>query len=163
MARVAPTSTGNPNEVHSGDVPIRPYQVLDMTSPQAVRSTDIITSVDDDVLQGTYADQLAFNEERLDIRIEPGRERNAAKAVDVSVNGDRRFLPVGVPITIQRKFVEVLARAQPFGVTTEHEDAHHENPRNITHRNPYRAVAFSVLHDPSPRGHAWLNKISYEG
>ena len=43
MARVAPTSTGNPNEVHSSDVPIRGYQALDMTSPQGMRHTDIIT------------------------------------------------------------------------------------------------------------------------
>jgi hypothetical protein len=152
-----------PRELHSEDVPMRPYQVLDMTSPQAVRPTDIIQSVDDDVLRGTYAEQLAFNEEPVELRIEPGQQRNAPRVVDVSVNGDRRWLPVGVAIRLQRKFVEVLARAQPFSVTTEHGNATEENPRNMIHKNPFRAVPFSILHDPNPRGAAWLNKISYEG
>lgn len=163
MSRVAPTSTGNPRERHIEDVPMRQYQALDMTSPQAVRPTDIIQSADDDVLIGTYADQLAFNEEPIELRIEPRPERNAARVVDVSVNGDRRWLPVGMPIRIQRKFVEVLARAQPFSVETDVGNATVDNPHNLIRKNPFRSIPFSVLHDPNPRGAAWLNKISYEG
>jgi hypothetical protein len=160
MARL---STNSARELHSEDIPLRPYQALDMTQPQAVRPTDIIQSVDDDVLIGTYAEQLAFNEEPIEIRLEPRQERNAPRVQDVSVNGDRRWLPIGVPIRIQRKFVEVMARAQPYGVETDVGNATVDNPHNIIHKRPFRAVPFSVLHDPNPRGAAWLNKISFEG
>jgi hypothetical protein len=161
LSRVPNVST-SPRELHSEDLAKRPYQVLDMTAPQVLSQVSLIESVDSDVLPESYADKLAFNEEPVELRIEPRPERNAAGVVDVSVNGDRRWLPVGIPIRIQRKFVEVLARAQPFNVATEHGTAMEENPRNLIHRTPFRAVPFSILHDPNPRGAAWLNKISYE-
>jgi hypothetical protein len=161
MPRGIPNASGR--ELHSEDAPLRPYKTIDMSKPQGLRAHDIIQSVDDDVLRGTYAEQLDFNEELLDIRIEPGNTRNAAPFERVQVNDDWRWLPVGIPVTVQRKFVENLARAQSFGVETEHGTAHEENPRNMIHKRPFRAVPFSILRDPNPRGAAWLNKISYEG
>lgn len=160
MPRGIPNSRG---ELHSEDVPKRPYEVLDMTTSQVARPVGVIDSVDDDVLVSGQAERLAFNEEPIELRIEPRPERNAANVIDVAVNGDRRWLPVGRAIRIQRKFVEVLARAQPFSVTTETGTAMEETPRNLIHRTPFRAIPFSILHDPNPRGAAWLNKISYEG
>lgn len=154
----APTA----REVHTENMPIRGYQVLDMTSGQAIRPL-AIEPVDPEVLKADHAEKLVFNEDPLEIRLEPGRERNAPKVVDVAVNGERRWLPVGVPIRIQRKFVEVLARSQPFAVETRVGRADEEHPANDVLRNPFRQHPFTVLFDPNPRGVAWLNKISYEG
>jgi hypothetical protein len=158
-----PRGIPNSRELHSDDVPMREYQALDLTNPQGVLPIALIESVDDDILPADQAARLAFNEEVLTIRLEPRSERNAPKVQDVAVNADRRWLPIGQPLKIQRKFVEALARSQPFSVTTETGTAFEENPRNIIHKTPYRTAPFSVLHDPNPRGAAWLQKVSYEG
>ena len=160
MPRGVPNSRG---ELHSDDLPMREYAALDLTSPQGVLPIAMIESESDDVLPADYADRLAFNEEVLTIRLEPRSERNAPTVQDVSVNGDRRWLPIGTPLKIQRKFVEALARSQPFSVTTETGTAFEENPRNLIHKTPFRTAPFSVLRDPNPRGAAWLQKVSYEG
>jgi hypothetical protein len=144
-------------------MPMRQYEALDLTSPQGVLPIELIDSEPDDILPADQAARLAFNEEILTIRLEPRSERNAPTVQDVAVNGDRRWLPIGTPLKIQRKFVEALARSQPFGVTTETGTAFEENPRNVIHKTPYRTAPFSVLSDPNPRGAAWLQRVSYEG
>ncbi len=110
---------------------------------------------------GTTNDQLAelaFNEEVLTIRLERSPEKNAPKFVDAYVNGEQAWIPVGQPCNIKRKFVAVLARAQPYDVQTEVDDTDGE-PRNRVVRNARSKYPFSVLRDPSPRGFDWLTKV----
>jgi len=159
---MARTSTNR--ELHSESVPMRGLAVLDLTSPTApLPMAGIIESVDADVLRMDQPEKLQFAEEPIDIRLEPGSERNAPKWVPVAVNGDVKWLPVGTPIRIQRKFVEVLARCQPYSVATRHGSTMEERPHNHVERTPYRAHPFTILSDPNPRGGAWLQKVSAEG
>jgi hypothetical protein len=156
MARTAAS------EVFSENLPTRGFEPLDMTAPQAVRALETVSGIPDPMGFSSLADALAFNEEVLEIRLEPRAERNAPSMIDVSVNGDLRWLPIGVPIRIQRKFVEVLARSVTVGITTRHGTAHEDNPPNLIDKHPYRNAPFSVLKDPNPKGPAWLAKIIYE-
>ena len=160
MARGIP----NNRPTSTDDLAMRDYQVLDLTSPMLPPAGgENIVSVESHALPPTHADRLAFNEEPIEIRLEPRAERNPRRVARVSVNGEIRWIPIGVPVRVQRKFVEVLARAQPFGVTTDVGNAMEANPHNRVIRTPFREYPFTVLKDPSPRGNAWLNKISYEG
>lgn len=153
------------NELDSRDAPIRQYAVLDLSSPSAAPMPDgqIIESIDGDMLPPSQADRLAFAEEPLDIRIEPGRERFAPTTVRLGVNGETKWVPVGTPVRLRRKFVEVLARSQPFSVRTDVGNAMVENPHNRLERQAYRQHPFTVLHDPNPIGANWLTKVMAEG
>lgn len=118
-----------------------------------------------------YAKKLAFMEEWLQIQIypEPGA-KYPAKVVPVWVNGQgatiltdsgkkmvNGWLPIGVPVKTQRKFVEVLARAKSETVQTQvvKHEGHEENNalRYAQVKHP-----FSVIQD-SPEGMEWLSKV----
>lgn len=162
MARVAPV-TSPQRGVSTHDLPIQQMQVLDLTEPMAQLPIETIDSVENSALPKDHAERLAFMEEPIVIQLEPTSERNPPKAVFVGVNGDKRWVPVGVPVRMRRKHVEVLARAQPFSVQTDVGTAFEARPHNRIIRTSNRRYPFSVLEDPSPRGRAWLNKVSFEG
>jgi hypothetical protein len=69
------------------------------------------------------------------------------------------WLPIGVPLTTKRKYVEVLARSKPDAITTVHDDANVERPRNTVRRRTSAQYPLSVIQDPNPRGHEWLSRI----
>ena len=85
--------------------------------------------------------------------------------VDVYVNGVAEWIPVGRPWILRRKFVEVLARAKPISVQTQHEgigEGEDGMPNNRIIRNTSSMFPFSVLQD-SQRGIEWLNRLMAEG
>jgi hypothetical protein len=89
-----------------------------------------------------YLDELAFQEEPVTIILNPSSEKNAPTAMPVWVNGkgaevlpERRLagdrLSAGRPqADIKRKYLEVIIRAKLDAVTTMHDDATVERPRN---------------------------------
>jgi len=113
----------------------------------------------DDFLQNARFLQAAFMEDVMTIRIERGREKHAPQWVDVHVNGVVQWIRIGVKQNIKRKFVEVLARSQPFSVETSHGNSSEERPQNRVMRNSFAQYPFSVQHDPSPLGDEWLQRI----
>ena len=122
-----------------------------------------------------YLDDLAFMEEPVTIRLERSSEKNAPKTVPAAVNGkgcevflngkwlEMTYIPMGQPVTIKRKYVEVLARAKPDSVTTNVIERDNEDPQNVVDRVTTSKHPFSVIHDASPRGADWLTKIMLEG
>lgn len=155
---------GVPNRpISTEQLAIREPDVLDLTAPMAMPDVGVIEAVEDAALPATQAERLAFYEEPIVIRLEPSSERNAPRYASVAVNGDTKWIPVGVPVKLRRKHVEVLARAQPFGVETQTGTAMEANPHNRVVKTPYRRFPFTVLRDDNPRGQAWLNKVTYEG
>jgi len=121
-----------------------------------------------------YMADVLFAEDPVTIRIEPGQGRFAPKIWDCWVNGQgaeqlingqwvkKGWLPVGIPVTTKRKFVEVLLRAKHDNVqtrTARYED--HED--NIVDRMTSSATPVSIIHDPSPAGRDWIEKILREG
>lgn len=159
-----PRGVPNSREIHTADMPIRKFEALDLTETTIVGNLmDNIEPIDPDLMPKTQADRVAFFEEPLEIRIEPGRERNPQKIVPLGVNGETKWVPIGIPVRLRRKFVEVLARSQPYTVRTDVGSAMEQNPHNRLERETYRAHPFSVLHDPNPNGAAWLSKVMAEG
>lgn len=139
-----------------------PKRTLDPVSDLDDREEILIA--DASSLASDYAAALAFNEEPVTILLHRGREKNAPTHEHVSVNGKTIWIPVDQPTRIARKFVEVLARAQPMNVST---DSGESPGDQITFNNVNRSLSslcsFSVLEDKNPRGREWLTRVMREG
>lgn len=140
----------------------------------AIESRDemsTVVSAPEDAGKADYAAQLAFNEEPITIRIERSAEKFAPLVVDCWCNGkgaevliqgrwvETAYLPVGMPVTTKRKYVEILARSKIDSVQTKVEDRDSEKPRNVIERFTSSKSPFSVLEDKNPKGAAWLNSL----
>ncbi len=148
-------------EAHNAEMPVREMAPIDDADN---RASDIILSSEDQAAKG-YLDALRFNEEELTIFLHRGREKFAPQILDFYVNGQIAWVPVEREVKIKRKFVEVMARAQPMDVRTEShmvENSQDANTVNRIHRSLSANYSFSVRHDPNPRGADWLAKVMRE-
>lgn len=162
-------------ELNTGDMEVgqKPNIILPDDGPIDYQEGGIAAidgGTDDD-----YHAQLAFAEEAMTIRLEKSSDKFAPKTVDCWVNGKGveafmngkwvplGWLPVGIPVTTRRKYVEVLARAKPDSIQTEVEDATVERPRNEIVRSTSTKYPFSVIEDRNPKGAAWLTRVLMEG
>jgi hypothetical protein len=157
MARVPPTSISQ-DLIHTDDIATRTLPPIDTDADRE----NVIEPVDK-MLRTAELVQAKFMEDVLTIRIERGREKHAPTWVDVYVNGVCQWVKIGEPQKIKRKYVEVLARSQPFSVATEHGTTAEERPQNRIQRNQFAQYPFSVLHDPSPLGSEWIQRVYMEG
>lgn len=137
-----------------------------------LKQTGEILRLDGIEVDEAYLAELAFNEEWLEILINPSTHKNAADifenwsngiGAEMLINGKPiivRDLPVGKPITVKRKIVEQIIRARVTEVRTIYESTNVENPRNAIGRTDSRVHSFSVLHDPSgAKGHEWMRMV----
>lgn len=120
-----------------------------------------------------YAEALAFAEEPVTIQIMPGHEKFAQKFQQAWVNGKRAELwlhgqwiepkgvPVGVPITTKRKYVEVFARSVVDTIRTDviHPENPEEDVQNRVLHNVSANIVFMILEDRSPKAHAWRRSL----
>lgn len=125
----------------------------------------------DKPLNKDFLDELAFQEEPVLIILNPSSEKNAPTAFPVWVNGkgaevfqngkwmEIGYLPVGRPLTIKRKYVEVIIRAKLDSVTTLHDDATVERPHNRINRATSAVHSYSILEDTNPKGRAWAQEM----
>lgn len=125
----------------------------------------------DHELDTDYADALAFSEEPVKIILNQSAEKNAPTSFPVWVNGkgaevfqngrwdEIGYLPVGRPIIIKRKYLEVIMRSKLDAVTTTHDDATVERPVNRINRSTSAVHSFSILEDKNPRGAAWASEM----
>lgn len=101
-----------------------------------------------------------FMHEKVCIRIEPQSHEGAYKHVPMAVGSDYRLLPVGKPVWIERKFVEVLERARMReGKPT---DVDHNSQVNELAKIEYvtkHSFPYTVLEDRNPKGSYWLQKM----
>lgn len=153
-------------ELHSDTMPVEQMPPIADTSAY---DGDIILT--EDVLKKEYADELAFNEEPVVIRIEPSSEKNAAGAFPVWVNGQPAqvfqqgqwreigWLPVGQVLTVKRKVLEVIIRAKIDTIQTKILDEDGERPNNVIQRFTSPVHSFSILEDRNPRGPAWVQEL----
>lgn len=157
--------------LHSDDVEIEQQDDLidgQERKPEIVQGEPVRAAAKD---QQLLAD-LAMAEEPVEIIIQPRQEKNAAMVIYCAVNGvgakmlvnghwmpTTGYLPVNQPITIQRKALEVLARAKVTKIETWHDDATVERPRNGERRFTTGVHNFTVLRDDNPRGREWLTEL----
>ena len=134
---------------------------------------DNVVIADATALNNSYAEELKFMEEPVTILINKSPEKFAPLTVDCWVNGEGAevmtdkgwvkfgWLPVERPVTTKRKYVEVLARTKHMSVRTEVTQRSDGESNDILRSNSLKAQ-FSVLHDPSPKGSFWLQRILAE-
>lgn len=118
-----------------------------------------------------YLDALAMAEEPVTIRIERSAEKFPAPVIDCWVNGkgaellingkwvETKAVPVGMPVTVKRKYVEVLVRARVDSIQTEVVERDNEDPRNFVHRSASQKAPLSILRDENPRAQEWLQNV----
>lgn len=152
-----------PKEINTGNMEIGQRPAIAMPDDGfIVRENEEIAAIDSP-LDNDYFGALAFMEEPVTIRLERSQEKFSPQVVDVYVNGSPQWIKVGVPQTIKRKYVEVLARAKPDAVQTITGSLNDENPQNRIERYTSAKHPFSVLRDDNPVGIEWLTRILAEG
>lgn len=155
-------------ELHSDTLP-KVEQMPDISDDPSQYDGDIVLT--EDVLKKDYADALLFMEEPVTIRLEPSSDKNAATAFPVWCNGQKAqvfqggrwdeigYLPVGVPLIVKRKILEVIVRTKIDTVHTRVQEMDSERPNNVIQRFTSPVHSYSVLHDPNPRGPAWMQEL----
>ncbi len=109
------------------------------------------------------AEYEAFMESPVTIEINETTDVNAPPQVFVGVNGDARWLPRGVPVRLQRKFVERLAQAQEMRFSTvNNKDQDSDQGMKIL-RKTAQSYGFSVIQDNHPLGRRWLMRMQRSG
>lgn len=111
----------------------------------------------------TSAEIEKFMQDELVIVIHKSTDKNAVPRVPVGVNGEVAWLPRDTKIRIPRKFVERLARSQEATFRTDDNPDPRMDEGKIIRRTNGQVFPFQVLHDPSPRGAAWLQRVTREG
>lgn len=135
---------------------------LDMTIEELRDSLNatVSQSMDDPQLKAFFAD-ASFMEERVVVRVAPSANKDDPKIVEVWNNGVPQRMIRGEWTIVKRKYVEVMARAKPFGITTpEITDANGDRTTKIETHNGL-LLPFE-MRDQNPIGQAWLQRILQE-
>ena len=153
--------------LHSDDIKIE--QKPDISDDPAMRTGDIVVA--HQLPSKDYADELAFNEEPVTIRLNPSSDKNASSHYPVWVNGkgceifqngrwmECAYLPVSRNVTIKRKYLEVIIRAKIDSLHTEVSEPESETPRNNVQRFTSPVHSFDIIEDKNPRGSAWIMEL----
>lgn len=131
-----------------------------------------IVEADEAILRNKeYQARLAMGEEPVKIIIHAAAGDNPPMSYPARVNGigaeawindqwvSITHVPVETEVTLKRKYVECLIRAKITHITTRHDNAMVENPRNDTLRKTSAIANVQVLDDANPRGRAWLSDL----
>lgn len=106
-----------------------------------------------------HAQELAFNEELVEVMVHETTDENAENPIFTSCNGTPQYFYRGLPQTVRRKFVAILASCKEHGVSTpEATQADGTRVMNIRRTSSLK-YPFSVIHDPNPRGPEWLRSL----
>lgn len=155
------------HELHTESAPIE--QLPPIVTDSLDREPEVIFA--DRIESNDYLDALAFNEDAVTIRIEPGIEENApqfhpcwvnGKGAEVLVNGrwlEFKHFPVAEVLTTKRKYLEVLLRSKRNSIITHIVEQPGRDPINEVRRPTSATMAISIIHDPSPRAAAWMTEL----
>jgi hypothetical protein len=109
------------------------------------------------------AEYAAFMADPIIITLHTTTDKNAPPSVYAAVQGDGGWLPRGKKIRVPRSIVEVLARSQVTAFKTTQNNNMAADEAMDTTRSTAQDYAFSVLHDPNPKGVPWLRRVMHEG
>lgn len=104
----------------------------------------------------------AFMEEPVTIEIAAPANESAPNHVVLNVNGVNQPVFFGHPVTIRRKYVEVLARMKQTSFSQR--ATNYINPEESNQLLPRTALVhpFQLIEDKNPKGRAWLQHIMSE-
>ena len=166
-----PTPARGPRAaLHSDDLPI---EQLGPVTDAADRDGDIILVDKDLKADPDYIAELAFMDEPVTIMLHPSSQENAPQHYPFWCNGRGAevfqagqwmtvtYLPVGQPLIIRRKILEIIARNKITTVRSGHLDAERdgvlsESRFNRLDRSTVAVCAFDLIEDRNPKGRAWL-------
>ena len=139
-----PKKENEAGEVASGDK---------LTLDEISNGKPIEKAADTDAL-----DAEAFANDVLTIVVSKDASPGAYDVITPNVNGVNQPIVLGMKQKVKRKYVEALARSRITGYDQEVPDP--RKPENFTMREiTVLTHPFSVLHDPHPKGDAWLQNI----
>jgi hypothetical protein len=152
--------------LHSDDIAIEQKAPIVDTSKY---EGDIVTG--EKIGNAEYADELAFMEEPVTIRLEPSTDKHAAMAFPIWVNGkpaevfqnnrwdEIGYLPVNRVLIVKRKVLEVIIRAKIDTIHTKVQEMDSDQPNNVVQRFTSPLHSFSIIEDKNPRGPAWVTEM----
>ena len=111
---------------------------------------------------GKIAAEEAFMHEILEVEILSSGDENSAPSGILNVGGVSQPWMRDTPIMMRRKFVEVLARCKETKYVPQDPNMSNPMATNVPIGRTAFAIPFSVLHDPNPKGRAWLAAIKAE-
>lgn len=103
----------------------------------------------------------AFMNEMVTVLVHSTTDENQANHVIVNCNGVNQPIFRGVPTTVRRKYVEILARMKETRYTQVT-----PNPAapDVSHMHARHGLSypFELVEDKNPRGRAWLQNVLHE-
>ena len=107
------------------------------------------------------ASDEAFMNELVTVMVHSTTDENQPNHVVVNCNGMNQPLIRGVPTTVKRKYVEILARMKETKYTqvTRNPSAPDQIDMVARHGLSY---PFDLVEDKNPRGRAWLQNVLAE-
>jgi len=104
------------------------------------------------------AELEAFMNEIVTIRMHQSPVEGALAVETVALNGVNMPIIRGINQPIKRKYVEILAQSRAIMYSQVQ-----QNPADLSDiamvERPALAYPFEVIHDPNPKGRAWLENI----
>lgn len=105
------------------------------------------------------AQALIFNEEIVEVMLHESTDENAENPVFTACNGVPQYFYRGLPQQVKRKYVAILASVKEHNVKTP-EFTTPDGARGMSiRRTSSLKYPFSIIHDPNPRGAAWLKAL----
>jgi hypothetical protein len=103
----------------------------------------------------------AFMNEMVTVMVHSSTDENQSPHVILNCNGTNQPLMRGVPSTIRRKYVEILAHMKEtkYSQVTRNPAAPDQIDMVARHGLAY---PFELMEDANPRGRAWLNSVLAE-
>lgn len=106
-----------------------------------------------------HAQELAFNEEYVEVMVSESTDENAEQMIFTACNGIPQYFKRGQVQRVRRKYVAILASCKEHNMQTPEATAR-DGSRiiNITRTSSLK-YPFMVVSDPNPRGGAWLKSL----
>ena len=120
---------------------------------------DNTIEIPDGPINQQYADELAMAEEPVEVMVHESTDPNADNPVWVSCNGTNQFFYRGKPITVKRKYLEILARAKHTTISTVEGQGYDGERTTRIKKATALKYPFSVLTDNNRNGSAWLKAV----
>ena len=103
----------------------------------------------------------AFMNELVTVMVHSTTDENQPNHVVVNCNGMNQPLIRGVPTTVKRKYVEILARMKETKYTQITRNASAPEQIDMIARHGL-SYPFDLVEDKNPRGRAWLQNVLAE-
>lgn len=128
---------------------------------EIIDDTPVIETVSESRDFNQLASDEAFMHELVEVMVHSTTDENQAPSVIVNCNGTNQVIIRGVPTTIRRKYLEILARMKEtkYSQVTRNPAAPDQIDMIARHGLAY---PFELLHDNNPRGRAWLQNVLAE-